>query len=64
MAWQSERPEPLPDPGLRSGSTVTKSSVTPPNLLQDPRFIREIREDGRFVEVLQQFGLNSGEPAA
>jgi TolB-like protein len=28
-----------------------------PNLLKDPRFIAEIREDGRFVEFLEHFEL-------
>ena len=36
---------------------VCANPWTYPNLLKDPRFIAEVRRDGRFVEFLQHFGL-------
>jgi tetratricopeptide (TPR) repeat protein len=41
---------------------VCANPWTYPNLLNDPRFIEEVRRDGRFVEFLQHFGLISAEP--
>lgn len=43
--------------------TVCADPWTYPNLLKDPGFIREVREDGRFVEYLQHYGLLPGAPA-
>ena len=37
--------------------TVCASPWTYPNLLRDPRFIGEVRKDGRFVEFLKHYGL-------
>lgn len=38
-------------------ATVCGNPWTYPNLLADPRFIEEVREDGRFVAFLEHFGL-------
>ena len=39
--------------------TVCANPWTYPNLLKDPRFIEEVRRDGRFVEFLVHYGLIS-----
>ena len=50
---------------LVSMETVCANPWTYPNLLRSPDFIREIRQDGRFVEFLEHFGLMPAEqPAA
>ncbi len=36
---------------------VCSDPWTYPNLIQDPKFIEEVKEDGRFVEFLESFGF-------
>ena len=43
---------------------VCANPWTYPNLIQDPRFIREVREEGRFVDFLKQLGLIPSKPEA
>ena len=43
---------------------VCANPWTYPNLLRDPRFIAEVRRDGRFIEFLKQFGLIPSAPEA
>jgi len=40
-----------------SMETICANPWTFPNLLKNPDFIREVREDGRFVEFLEHYGL-------
>jgi TolB-like protein/Tfp pilus assembly protein PilF/predicted Ser/Thr protein kinase len=42
---------------LISLEVVCANPWTFPNLLKDPRFVAEVREDGRFVEFLEHFEL-------
>jgi len=37
--------------------TICADPWTYPNLIRDPRFIAEVRKDGRFVEFLEHFGI-------
>jgi len=48
----------LEDPiALVSMETVCANPWLYPHLLRDPRFIEEVRRDGRFVDFLAHFGL-------
>jgi TolB-like protein/tRNA A-37 threonylcarbamoyl transferase component Bud32/Tfp pilus assembly protein PilF len=42
---------------LVSMESVCANPWTFPNLIADPRFIKDVRRDGRFVEFLEQYGL-------
>ena len=42
---------------LVSMETVCANPWIFPNLLRDPRFIQEVRQDGRFVEFLEHYGI-------
>ncbi len=35
--------------------TICTDPWTNPNLVRDPRFVAEVRKDGRFVEYLEHF---------
>jgi hypothetical protein len=37
--------------------TICANPWTYPNLLKDPRFVAEVRKDGRFVEFLEHYGI-------
>jgi serine/threonine protein kinase/tetratricopeptide (TPR) repeat protein len=45
---------------LVSMETICADPWTYPNLLRDPRFVAEVREDGRFVAFLEHYGLLPG----
>lgn len=43
-----------------SWTDLAKICVNPwiyPNLIRDPRFVKEVKEDGRFVEFLEHYGF-------
>jgi len=44
--------------------TVCANPWTYPNLVADPQFIAEIRDDGRFVDFLEHYGLIPAAPKA
>jgi len=48
----------IDDPiSMVSMETVCANPWTYPNLLKDPRFVEDVRTDGRFVDFLEHYGL-------
>ncbi len=42
---------------ITSFESICSDPWTYPNLIRDPKFVQEIRKDGRFVEFLQEYGF-------
>ena len=42
---------------MTSFESICADPWTYPNLIKEPRFVEEVRKDGRFVEFLETFGF-------